>query len=70
MDPYDVMYLTVLKKLVIYHNNNLVFEGTLNDIQKAKDVLMGLYDKDTLSLDNAYNSAYDKLEELERNGSM
>ena len=65
MDKYDVLYLEALNKLVLYHNSNLVFEGTLDDIPAAQDKLLQLYDADLIELEEAKDAAFNKLENLD-----
>lgn len=31
MPRYEIIYLTILDKLALYHNNKLAFEGSKND---------------------------------------
>ena len=65
MDNYDVLYLEALNKLVLYHNSNLVFEGTLDDIPAAINKLTEIYQADVKELTDMANVALDKLNDLD-----
>lgn len=62
---YSVLYLHALNKIVVYHNSDIIFEGSPKEINKAKDALLKAYDKDLMSLELEKDISYSKLEDLD-----